>query len=49
VRCWSRLPREAMDAPLLEIFEARLDVILGSLIWWVAATLMVGGLDPHDL
>ncbi|KFZ56743.1 hypothetical protein N321_05589, partial [Antrostomus carolinensis] len=32
VRHWPRLPREAVDAPSLEEFKARLDVALGSLI-----------------
>ncbi|KFZ54995.1 hypothetical protein N321_01176, partial [Antrostomus carolinensis] len=32
VRHWHRLPREAMDAPSLEAFKARLDEALGSLI-----------------
>ncbi|KGL96824.1 hypothetical protein N301_06282, partial [Charadrius vociferus] len=32
VRHWSRLPREAVDAPSLEVFKARLDVALGSLV-----------------
>ena len=30
-----RLPREAVDAPSLEAFKARLDVALGSLVWWL--------------
>ena len=30
---WSRLPKEAVDAPSLEAFKARLDVALGSLVW----------------
>ena len=30
VRCWNRLPREAVDAPSLEVFKARLD--LGNLV-----------------
>ncbi|KFO80763.1 hypothetical protein N303_13697, partial [Cuculus canorus] len=32
VRHWNRLPREAMAAPSLEVFEARLDGALGSLV-----------------
>jgi len=32
VRCWNRLPREAVDAPSLEVFKARLDGVLDSLI-----------------
>ena len=35
-RHWHRLPREAVDAPTLEAFEAMLDGALGNLIWWVA-------------
>ena len=32
VRCWYRLPREAVDVPSLEVFKARLDGALGSLV-----------------
>ncbi|KFO80099.1 hypothetical protein N303_13865, partial [Cuculus canorus] len=32
VRHWKRLPREVVDAPSLEVFKARLDGALGSLI-----------------
>ena len=32
VRCWNRLPREAVDAPSLEALKARLDGALVSLI-----------------
>ena len=32
-----RLPKEAVDAPSLEAFKARLDVALGSLVWWLVA------------
>jgi len=32
VRCWNRLPREAVDAPSLEMFKARLDEAVGNLI-----------------
>jgi len=31
VRCWNRLPREAVDAPSLEVFKARLNGTLGRL------------------
>jgi len=37
-----RLAREAGDDPSLEVFKARLDEALGSLIWWVATLSMVG-------
>jgi len=30
-RCWNRLPREAVDAPSLEVVKARLHEALGSL------------------
>ena len=29
---WNRLPKEAVDAPSLQAFKARLDVALGSLV-----------------
>ena len=29
---WNRLPREVLDAPSLEVFKARLDGALGSLV-----------------
>ncbi|KFO70133.1 hypothetical protein N303_05376, partial [Cuculus canorus] len=32
VRHWHRLPREVVDAPSLEVFKARLDGALGSLV-----------------
>ncbi|KFV06516.1 hypothetical protein N340_02739, partial [Tauraco erythrolophus] len=32
VRHWHRLPREAVDAPSLEVFKARLDGALGNLV-----------------
>ena len=32
VRCWHRLPREAVDALSLEVFKARLDGALDSLV-----------------
>jgi len=39
---WNRLPKEAVDAPSLEAFKARLDVALGSLGCWLA-TLHIAG------
>ncbi|KGL91279.1 hypothetical protein N301_05090, partial [Charadrius vociferus] len=32
VRHWNRLPREAVEAPSLEVFKTRLDVALGNLV-----------------
>ncbi|KFQ27332.1 hypothetical protein N331_11576, partial [Merops nubicus] len=32
IKHWNRLPREAVDAPSLEVFKARLDGDLSSLI-----------------
>ncbi|GAB0176332.1 hypothetical protein GRJ2_000098400 [Grus japonensis] len=32
VRHWNRLPKEVVDAPSLEVFKARLDEALGSLV-----------------
>jgi len=37
---WNGLPKEVVDAPSLEAFKARLDVALGSLVWW-SATLHI--------
>ncbi|GAB0208670.1 hypothetical protein GRJ2_003332700 [Grus japonensis] len=32
VRHWNRLPREAVEAPSLEVFKARLDEALGNVV-----------------
>ena len=40
---WNRLPKEAVDAPSLDAFKARLDVALGSLVWWLATLHIAGG------
>ena len=40
---WNRLPKEAVDAPSLQAFMARLDVALGSLVWWLATLHIAGG------
>ena len=37
-----------MDAPSLEAFEARLDVALGSPVWWLATLHIAGGLKLND-
>ena len=45
---WNRLPKEVVDAPSLEAFKARLDVALGSLVWWLVTLPMAGGLKIDD-
>ena len=40
---WNRLPKEAVDAPSLQAFKARLDVSLGSLGCWLATLHIAGG------
>jgi len=40
---WNRVPKEAVDAPSLEAFKARLDVALGSLVCWLATLHIAGG------
>ena len=37
------LPKEVVDAPSLEAFKARLDVALGSLVWWLVTLHIAGG------
>jgi len=39
----NRLPKEAVAAPSLEAFKARLDVALGSLVCWLATLHVAGG------
>ena len=45
----NRLPKEVVDAPSLEAFKARLDVALGSLVWWWVTLHIAGRLkvDGH--
>ena len=43
VKHWNRLPKEVVDAPSLKAFEARLDVALGSLVWWLVTLHIAGG------
>ena len=45
VRHWSRLPKEVVDAPSLEAFRARLDVALGSLVWWLPTLHISRGVE----
>lgn len=40
---WNRLPRETVAAPSLEVFKARLDAALGSLICWVVSLPNIRG------
>jgi len=43
VRLWHRLPREAVGAPSLAVFKARLDGALSSLVWWEGSLPVAGG------
>ena len=45
---WNILPKEAVDAPSLEAFKARLDVALSSLVWWLVTVHTAGGLKIDD-
>ena len=49
VRPWPRLPREAVAAPSLAVFKARLDGPLRNLGWWKMSLLMARGLEADDL
>jgi len=42
------LPKEVVDAPTLEAFKARLDVALGSLVWWLVTLYTAEGLKLYD-
>ena len=46
---WNGLPKEVVDAPSLEASKARLDVALGSLVWWLVTLHVAGGLKLDDL
>ena len=45
----NRLPKEAVDAPSLEAFKTKLDVALGSLIWWLVTLNIAAGLKLNGL
>jgi len=49
VKHWTRLPREAVSAPFLAVFKARLDGALSNLVWWKMPLLMAGGLETDGL
>jgi len=49
VKHWHRLPREAVAAPSLAVFKAKLDGALSNMVWWKMFLLMVGVLEPDDL
>jgi len=48
VKRWPRLPREAVAAPSLAGFKARLDGALSNLVWWKMSLLMAGKLELDD-
>ena len=39
----NRLFKEVVDVLFLEVFKVRLDVVLGSLVWWLVILYIVGG------
>ena len=43
------LPREAVTAPCLAGFKARLDGALSTLVWWKVSLPMAGGWELGDL
>jgi len=43
------LPKEAVDAPSLQAFKARLDVALGSLGCWLATLHIAGGWNSMSI
>ena len=49
VRPWHRLPREAVAAPSVAVFKARLDGALSNLVWWKVSLPMAGGLQWDHL
>jgi len=49
VKHWPRVPREAVAAPSLAVFKARLDGALSTLGWWKMSLLMAGRLEPDEL
>ena len=42
-------PKEVVNAPSLAVFKARLDGVLGDMVWCEASLPMSGGLELDDL
>jgi len=49
VRPWPRFPREAVAAPSLAVFKARLDRALSKPVWWKVSLPMAGQVEQDDL
>jgi len=49
VKHWKRFPREAVAAPSLEVFKARLDRALSNLVQWKMSLPMAGRLEVNHL
>ena len=49
VRPWHRLPREAVAAPSLTVFKARLDGVLSKLVLWKVSLPTAEALELDDL
>jgi len=48
VKHWNRLPKEVVVALSLEAFKPKLDVALGSLVYWLATLPVSEGLKIVD-
>jgi len=48
-RPWHRLPGEAVAAPSLAVFKARLDGAWRYLVWWKVSLPVARGLELDDL
>jgi len=49
VKHWKRLPREVIEAPSLETFQAKLDGALSNLVWLKMSLLIAGRVGLDDL
>jgi len=45
VKYWNRLHRDVVDVPSLETFKARLDKVLGNVIYLCMSLLIAGEMD----